>query len=130
MLNKQQKYNNMSKYTIKLEQFITTEQFGDIAITIQYDAKGPKIISIHGENLTEDLLGQVEPFFNMYNFCLTKGIAPMEISDFFLATKPTQANKLLNIILNEVKTAPNTIQSVTASDVIEIDLPTLKMLSE
>jgi hypothetical protein len=119
----------MSKYTIKLEQFITTEQFGDIAITIQYDAKGPKIISINGENLTEDLLAQVEPFFNMYNFCLTKGIPPIEISDFFLATKPTQANKLLNLILNEIKSAPNTIQTVKADDVLEIDLHTLKMLS-
>jgi hypothetical protein len=120
----------MSKYTIKLEQYINTQQFGEIAVTIQYDAKGPKIISINGNNLTEEILMQVEPFFNMYNFCLTKGIPPMEISEFFLATKSTQANKLLNLILNEVKSAPNTIQTVRAEDVIEIDLPTLKLLSE
>ena len=118
----------MSKYTIKLEQFINTDQFGEIAITIQYDAKGPKIISINGNTLTEEVLAQIEPFFNMYNFCLTKGIAPMEISDFFLATKSSQANKLLTLILSEVKSAPNTIQTVNAQDVLEIDLNTLKLL--
>jgi hypothetical protein len=120
----------MSKYTIKLEQFINTAQFGEIAITIQYDAIGPKIISINGDDLTDEILAQIEPFFNMYNFCLTKGIAPLEISEFFLATKSTQANKLLNLILNEVKSAPNTIQTVKAEDVLEIDLQTLKMLVE
>jgi hypothetical protein len=119
----------MSKYTIKLEQFITTEQFGDIAITIQYDARGPKIVSIQGDNISQTVLDQIEPFFNMYNFCLTKGIAPMEISDYFLATKSTQANKLLNSILSEIQSAPNTIQTVKQEDVLEIDLHTLKMLS-
>jgi hypothetical protein len=119
----------MSKYTIKLEQFINTPEFGDIAITIQYDANGPKIISINGENLSDEVLAQIEPFFNMYNFCLAKGIPPMEISDFFLSTKSTQANKLLSLILNEVQSAPNTIQTVKAEDVLEIDLHTLKMLS-
>jgi hypothetical protein len=119
----------MSKYTIKLEQYISTEQFGDIAITIQYDAKGPKIISINGENLTDDLLGQIEPFFNMYNFCLTKGIAPAEISDHFMSSRSSQANKLLSLILNEIKTAPATIQTVNAEDVLEIDSEILKQLN-
>jgi hypothetical protein len=119
----------MSKYTIKLQQYISTEQFGDIAITIQYDAKGPKILSIEGETLPEEILAQVEPFFNMYNFCLTKGIAPAEISDHFMSSKSSQANKLLALILNEVKSAPNTIQTINPEDVLEIDLNALKMLS-
>ena len=118
----------MSKYTIKIEQLINTDQFGDIAITIQYDAKGPKIISISGNDLSEEVLTQVEPFFNMYNFCLNKGITPVEISEFFLSTKSSQANKLLTLILNQVKSAPSTIQTINAQDVLEIDLNTLKML--
>jgi hypothetical protein len=119
----------MSKYTIKLEQLLSSEQFGDIAITIQYDAKGPKIVSIQGDQLTDQILLQVEPFFNMYNFCLTKGIAPAEISDHFMSSKSSQANKLLSLILNEIKSAPNSIQTIQAEDVLEIDTEILKHLS-
>jgi hypothetical protein len=119
----------MSKYTIKLEQLISTEQFGDIAITIQYDAKGPKIVSIQGDQLTDQILSQVEPFFNMYNFCLTKGIAPAEISDHFMSSSSSEQNKLLSLILNEIKSAPATIQSIKSEDVLEIDSEILKQLN-
>jgi hypothetical protein len=119
----------MSKYTIKIEQLLSTDQFGDIAITIQYDAKGPKIVSIQGDQLTDQILSQVEPFFNMYNFCLTKGIPPVEISDHFMSSKSSQANKLLALILNEIKSAPATIQTINSDDVLEIDSEILRQLN-
>ena len=120
----------MSRYTIKLEQLISTDQFGEISIIIQYDVKGPKVISIKGDDLSDEILDQTQPFFNMYNFCLFKGIPPIEISDFFLSTnKSTSANTLIKLVLNEVKSAPNNIQTIEAKDVFEIDLTALKTLS-
>jgi hypothetical protein len=128
-MNNQISSQNMSKYTIKIEQLLSTDQFGDIAITIQYDAKGPKIVSIQGDQLTDQILSQVEPFFNMYNFCLTKGIPPVEISDHFMSSKSSQANKLLALILNEIKSAPATIQTINSEDVLEIDSEILRQLN-
>ena len=118
----------MSKYTIKLEQLISSETFGDIAIIIQYDAQGPKIISIQGDTVSEELIDQTQHFLNIYNFLLTKGISAIEASEQLVPKSETELKKFLALILNEVSTAPEKFQDVKEADIIQIDSETLKAL--
>jgi hypothetical protein len=120
----------MSKYTIKLEQLVSSDNFGDLVLTIQYDFQGAKIISVKGEKISMELSSQVTPMLNMFNFCLTKGIPTHEVVDQMLVGTPsTQMDKLLAVVLNSVKEAPARIQDIKQESVIEISPVILKHLS-
>ena len=115
----------MSKFTIKLEKLIHDVTFGDLLLTVQYDATGPKIISIEGEKITPDLSSSMTLMLYLVNLCLTKGIAVKEISDHL----PVKANnKLLTLVLSSLKDLPARIQEIQATDVIEIKSSMLKEL--
>jgi hypothetical protein len=119
----------MSKYTIKLEQLVSSPTFGDLVLTIQYDFLGAKIISVQGEKITAELMAQINPVMNMVNFCLTKGISIQEVLEQTLVEKPsTPTEKLLDAVLGNLKTVPLRIQEVLQSDVIAIDSTILKHL--
>jgi hypothetical protein len=118
----------MSKYTVKLEQLVSSEAFGDIAITIQYDAQGPKIISVQGDTVSEALLDQAQHFLNIYNFCLTKGIPAIEASEQLIPKGDAELSQFLALVLGEVATAPLKIQDLKNEDVIGIDFEVLKQL--
>ncbi len=118
----------MSKYTIKLEQLISSETFGDVAIVIQYDAQGPKIISIQGDTVSEELIDQTQHFLNIYNFLLTKGISAAEASEQLVPRSETELKNFLALILSEVSTAPDRFQDIKESEIIHIDSETLKAL--
>jgi hypothetical protein len=112
----------MSKYTIKLEQLISSEVFGDIVLTIQYDFEGAKIISVQGEKITPELNSQLSPILNIFNFCLTKNIPASEVvKQMDIPANPTQFYKLLTLILDTVQQAPAKIQELKQSEVINID---------
>ena len=119
----------MSKYTIKLEQLVSTANFGDVVLTIQYDFNGAKIISVAGDKISSDLHSQISSSLNMLNFCLTKGITMAEIVDQMISPNPTtQMDHLIAVILDNIKTAPTKIQDILQGDVIEINPNILKHL--
>jgi hypothetical protein len=119
----------MSKYTIKLEQLVSSAAFGDLVLTIQYDFSGAKIISVQGEKLTSELHARVAPVLNMVNFCLTKGISINEVIEQTLVDNPTSAmEQLLEAILGNLRTVPTRIQDIIQNDVIEINPSILKHL--
>ena len=119
----------MSKYTIKLEQLVTSPTFGDLVLTIQYDFAGAKIISVQGDRITAELHAQVSPVLNMVNFCLTKGISINEVIEQTLVDNPTTGiEQLLQAILGNIRTVPTRIQDIIEKDVIEINSSILKHL--
>ena len=119
----------MSQYTIKLEQLISSQSFGDIVLTIQYDFIGAKIISIQGQQITAELNSQLLPVLNIFNFCLTKGIPATEVVEqMALTNQSTQLDVLLSTIMESIKNAPTKIQDIQQGDVIEIDSTVLKHL--
>jgi hypothetical protein len=119
----------MSKYTIKLEQLVSSQNFGDLVITIQYDFTGAKIISVQGEKITPEMNSQLGPILNMFNFCLTKGISAAEVVEQMMVTQPnTPLDGLLAILFKSINEAPIRIQDVAQGDVIEINPEILKHL--
>jgi hypothetical protein len=119
----------MSKYTIKLEQLVSSQTFGDLVLTIQYDFSGAKIISINGEKITPELQSQISPVLNMINFCLTKGISIQEVVEQTLIGNPqNQIDQLLEIVLSNMSKVPTRIQDIVKEDVIEINSSILKHL--
>jgi hypothetical protein len=119
----------MSQYTIKLEQLISSETLGDFLITVQYDATGPKIVSVEGEKLTEQLQDQISPILHMINLCLTKGITIKEIADLVPTFGNSQVSGIFELIMDAIKTIPVRIQEVHSDNVIEIKSEMLKALS-
>jgi hypothetical protein len=118
----------MSKYTIKLEQLLSSDYFGDVAVTIQYDSQGPKIISVSGDDLSEDMLDQAQHFLNIFNFCLTKGIPALETSEQLIPKSDTELSRFLSFILGEVALAPIRFQDLKDEEIIPIDTEVLKDL--
>jgi hypothetical protein len=119
----------MSQYTIKLEQLISSQDLGDFLITVQYDAMGPKIISIEGEKLSNQLQEQISPVLQMINLCLTKGIAIKEIADLVPTFGNGQMAAVFELIMESLKIIPNRIQEIHSDNVIEIKSEMLKALS-
>ncbi len=119
----------MSQYTIKLEQLISSETLGDFLITVQYDAIGPKIVSIEGEKLTDQIQEQISPILHMINLCLTKGISIKEIADLIPTFGNSQVSGIFGLIIEALKTIPVKIQEIHSENVIEIKPEMLKALS-
>jgi hypothetical protein len=119
----------MSQYTIKLEQLISSENLGDFLITVQYDATGPKIVSVEGEKLSEQSQMQISPVLQMVNLCLTKGIGINEIADLVPSFGSGQLAAIFELIMESLKTIPNRIQEIHSDNVIEIKSEMLKALS-
>ena len=117
----------MSKYTIKLEELVSSENLGDLVITVQYDYNSAKIVSVQGDKITDEINSQLIPILSIFNFCLTKGISSDEIVDqIAISQTTTELGELLNIVFKSIKDAPNRIQDVSQGDVIEINPEILK----
>jgi hypothetical protein len=119
----------MSQYTIKLEQLISSVELGDFLITVQYDAIGPKIVSIEGEKLTTELQSQISPILHMVNLCLTKGISITEIADLIPVYGNSDVSSIFGLLIGSLKTIPVRIQEIHPENVLEINPEMLKVLS-
>jgi len=109
----------MSKYTLKLEQLVKTNAFGDLVVNITYDDEGPKIVSLNSGNLNPDLRQTLDTFLMLVNFTLAKKIAPSEIATL-ISTEPKSGNKLpindlLKVIGASLKDAPENADGINGS---------------
>lgn len=114
----------MSKFTLKLEQLVQTNQFGDMLITIQYDASGPKIISLLGENIDPQAQHLIDVVLRMANFMLAKGATPIEISQV-LKIRNSDAGQVLvddvmYVLSLAIEQAPDSVQNLNTDILMEI----------
>jgi hypothetical protein len=114
----------MSKYALKLEQLVQTDNYGDILITIQYDGDGPKLVTANGDTIPNDQKHILDTILGLVNFTLAKGIAPSEVADQ-LEAEPQDGmhlpiNDLLMIIAASLKEAPNGIEQINPGILMEV----------
>jgi hypothetical protein len=112
------KSNFMSQYTLKLEQFIQTNVFGNLYVVLQYDSTGSlKLLNMEGENMSPDLKHTLESVLNLVNFILINNISPIELAHQ-LDVEPKDGlhlpiNDLLKVISTSLKEAPSHISDIT-----------------
>ncbi len=116
--------NNMAKYSLKLEQLVQTQAFGDVTVTIQYDPEGPKVVMATGQAVVGELKHLLDTVLGLVNFTLSKKIAPVEISEQ-LQNQPKDGmnmpiNDLLLIIAQALKTAPASAEQINSNILTEI----------
>jgi hypothetical protein len=114
----------MSKYALKLEQLVQTDQYGEILVTIQYDGQGPKLVSASGDGLDPELKHALDTILGLVNFTLAKQIAPSEIADQ-LETEPEDGihlpiNDILLVIASSLREAPEGIDKFTPDILMDI----------
>jgi hypothetical protein len=114
----------MSKYALKLEQLVQTDQYGEILVTIQYDGQGPKLVSASGEGLDSELKHALDTILGLVNFTLAKQIPPSEIAEQ-LEVEPEDGvhlplNDILLVIASSLKEAPNGIGEINPGLLMDI----------
>jgi len=114
----------MSKYALKLEQLVQTDNYGDILITIQYDGNGPKLVTANGDTIPGDQKHILDTVLGIVNFTLAKGITPSEVAEQ-LEVEPQDGmhlpiNDLLMVIAASLKEAPDGVQKIDPGILMEI----------
>jgi hypothetical protein len=114
----------MSKYALKLEQLVQTDQYGEILITIQYDGQGPKLVSANGEGLEPELKHALDTILGLVNFTLAKQIPPAEIAEQ-LEAEPQDGvhlplNDILLVVASSLKEAPNGVGEINPGILMEV----------
>jgi len=118
--------NFMSQYTLKLEQFIQTNVFGNLSVVLQYDGTGNlKLINMNGESMTPDLKHTLDSILNLVNFILINKISPIDLAHQ-LDVEPKDGmhlpiNDLLTVISSSLKQAPSNISEITPQILADID---------
>jgi hypothetical protein len=124
----------MSKFTLKLEQLVQTDKFGDMLLTVQYDGKGPKFVSILSESLSLDVKNGLDTVLSLVNFMLAKGITPVEISGQF-EIEPKDGvylplNELLVEFADTLKALPATVKDITPESLMTVSPEMVKELTQ
>ena len=114
----------MSKYALKLEQLVQTDQYGEILVTIQYDGQGPKLVSATGDGLDPELKHALDTILGLVNFTLAKQIPTAEIAEQ-LETEPEDGihlpiNDILLVIASSLREAPAGIDSFSPDILMDI----------
>jgi ADP-ribose pyrophosphatase YjhB (NUDIX family) len=128
-----QNNSNMSKYALKLEQLVQTNAFGDIAVTLQYDAQGPRMISLANHQLEPELKHLLETILSILNFMLTRRIAPSEIASL-IEREPEDGlnlpiNDLLRVVAASLKEAPSTVNNINP-DILQDVVPAIQEIAK
>jgi hypothetical protein len=114
----------MSKYALKLEQLVQTDKYGDLLVTIQYDAQGPKLVTVNGDKLQAEVKHMLDTVLGLINFNLTKGIKPAELAEQ-LEIQPedgirTPLNDLLLVVGSSLKEAPEGVNQIGGEKLMDI----------
>jgi len=117
---------SLSKYVLKLEQLLSSNKYGKLLLTITYDAKGPRLISLKGRQLPTELQTNLDLFLELVNFILINDIDPQFLSQKLNYSEYAQINsplkELLQLVGQALATAPKRIQEVNSEIIQEIDL--------
>jgi len=117
---------SLSKYVLKLEQLLSSDKYGKLLLTITYDAKGPRLVSLKGSQLPNELQTNLDLFLELVNFILINDIDPQFLSQKLTYSEYAQMNspikELLQFVGQALATAPRRIQEVNSDMVAEIDL--------
>ncbi len=116
---------SLSKYVLKLEQLLKTNDYGDMLLTITYDAGGPRIVSLKGRDLPPDLQDTLDLFLELINFILINNIEPRFLSEKLEYAKYEHINlpikAILQFIGGSLKAAPSRVQEIRPEIVEQID---------
>ncbi len=117
---------SLSKYVLKLEQLLSSDKYGKLLLTITYDAKGPRLLSLKGSQLSPELQANLDLFLELVNFILINDIDPQFLSQKLTYSEYAQMNsplkELLQFVGQALATAPRRIQEVNSDIVADIDL--------
>jgi len=109
---------SMSKYALKLEQLVQTTKFGDVAVNLQYDSTGAKVVTARGTQVANELQQQLEVVLGLVNLCLSKSVSPADIATQL--EKPTSGQKVdlsdvVKVIAASLKQAPKTADEINGT---------------
>jgi len=124
----------MSKYALKLEQLVQTDNYGDILVTIQYDGQGPKLVIANGEKLFGELKHTLDTVLGLVNFMLAKEITPAEIADQ-LEAEPKDGlevplNNVLMVVAASLKEAPEGVNKISPDILMTVPLEMIREFTE
>ncbi|GAB4145235.1 MAG: hypothetical protein OHK0017_04630 [Patescibacteria group bacterium] len=107
-----------TKYVLKLQQIVSTNLFGNVALTLQYNSQGISAIVLDQAMLNPELQAAVDVIMGLINFMLQHSV-PVRQSAELLHTKDADAslqiNQFLEIIADSLSKAPETIGSMDHS---------------
>jgi hypothetical protein len=113
---------NMAKYILKLEQLLQTEAFGNIRVSLEYDAKGARLVSLKGDKVSPELETLLSTVLNLVNFSLGKNTQPTELAKLleFQTQTPGPLSNLLKIVSEVLISAPGTVAEITPDLIVDI----------
>jgi hypothetical protein len=105
-----------NKYNLRLEQLVQTNNFGNLLVSLSYDPEGPKIVSVYGGNIEQNLRQNLDTVLNLINFALLKKIKPRELAEQIRAKpqgyKNLPLDDLLEVVAQAMQDAPESVNQI------------------
>lgn len=113
-----------NKYNLRLEQLVQTTSFGNLLISISYDPEGPKIVSVYGGNIEQNLRQNLDTVLKLINFTLLKKIKTREVAEQILnkpqGYKNLPLDELLAIVAQALQDAPENVSRINPNILQEL----------
>ncbi len=112
--------NNNSFFTVKLEQIISHDKFGESLLSVQYDEFGPKVISVEGEKVGILETQGLRSILNYVNFLLIKKMSVEEIISLNKLSQISVVDQYVGFLLAELSKMPKSLTSINKEQIIPI----------
>ena len=127
--NRTNNLTTMSKFTIALQQIISSSEFDKILLNAQYDASGLKMVSVSGDKLSGELQSLVRSYIGLVNMSLSKGVTLADIAEELTEDSDQSspaATRVLSLIADSLRELPTKITDVKADSIAPLDLKTVR----
>ncbi len=123
-----------NKYNLRLEQLVQTNNFGNLLVSLSYDPEGPKIVSIYGGNIEQNLRQNLDTFLNLINFALLKKIKPRELAQQIKAKpqgyKNLPLDDLLEVLAQVLHDAPESVNQINPGILQELFIEAAQSMAQ
>ena len=106
---------NLAKFKIKLEHWIESDKFGNMALSLGYSAKGIESITLSESSLTNDVKSTINLILHLFNHLLDHGLNLHELLNGLnlqYGDNEIPVNQILSLILNAIISAPEKVTEI------------------
>jgi hypothetical protein len=106
---------NLAKFKVKLEHWIESDKFGNMALSLGYSSKGIESIALAESSLTNDVKSTINLILHLFNHLLDNGLNLHELLNGLNlqhGDNEIPVNQILTLILSAITSAPQKITEI------------------
>ena len=106
---------NLAKFKVKLEYWIESDKFGNMALSLGYSARGIESVVLAESSLTNDVKSTINLILHLFNHLLDHGLNLQELLsglNLQYGDNEIPVNQILSLILHAITSAPQKISDI------------------